>query len=428
MKVTDDGGVATTTTRALTVQNRAPSASVTDSPDPAPIGTPVTFDASASKDPDGSIVKYEWDLDGNGTYETSTGSTPTATKSYSKPAEVQVGVKVTDNEGLTATATQTARIVGTYYGVIKGTPGLLDYWRLGERTGTTFADSVGANNATMTGTVTLGSPGAIPTDPNSSATFPGGGGANAPVDLSGTSQVTLEFWLNWSAYQNNDQLAFELTPNFNANAGGFLVDPNAGELGGKFGVGIGREGSRNNVYFERPSAGVWHHYALVLDSQAPASEQVTPYVDGNPVSYEKLNDGTGAGNFANSTLNFMSRNGSALFGKGGLDEVALYGRALSPAEVAAHYEAAANKAPTASFTADPANVATGLPVSFDASGSTDADGSIVKYEWDLDGNGSYETTTGRPRRRPRPTPKPANTRWDLKSRTTKAGPPPRRGP
>ena len=158
------------------MQNRAPSASVTDSPDPAPIGTPVTFDASGSTDPDGTIVKYEWDLDGNGTYETNTGSTPTATKSYSKPAEVQVGVKVTDNEGLTATATQTARIVGTYYGVIKGTPGLLDYWRLGERTGTTFADSVGANNATMTGTVTLGSPGAIPTDPNSSATFPGGGG------------------------------------------------------------------------------------------------------------------------------------------------------------------------------------------------------------------------------------------------------------
>ena len=59
----------------------------------------------------------------------------------------------------------------------------------------------------------------------------------AAVDLSGTSQLTLEFWLNWSAYANNDDLAFEFTPNFNNNDGGFLVDPNAGELGGKFGSG-----------------------------------------------------------------------------------------------------------------------------------------------------------------------------------------------
>ena len=35
----------------------------------------MTFDASASADPDGTIAKYEWDLDGNGTYETDTGTT-----------------------------------------------------------------------------------------------------------------------------------------------------------------------------------------------------------------------------------------------------------------------------------------------------------------------------------------------------------------
>ncbi len=65
-----------------------------------------------------------------------------------------------------------------------------------------------------------------------------------------------------------------------------------------------------------------------------------PYVDGAPVAYTKLSSGTGAGNFANSTLYFMSRAGSSLFGAGSLDEVAIYNRALSAAEIAAHFKAA----------------------------------------------------------------------------------------
>jgi hypothetical protein len=58
------------------------------------------------------------------------------------------------------------------------------------------------------------------------------------------------------------------------------------------------------------------------------------------VSYTKLNSGTGAGAFANSTLFFMSRNASSLFGRGNLDEVALYNRALTAAEISAHFKAA----------------------------------------------------------------------------------------
>ncbi|MBN9622923.1 MAG: PKD domain-containing protein, partial [Actinobacteria bacterium] len=243
--------------------------------------------------------------------------------------------------------------------------------------------------------MTLGTAGAIGGEPNTAASFDGtSGAARVPLDLSGTSQLTLEFWLNWSAYANNDALAFEFTPNFNNENGGFLVDPNAGELGGKFGVGIGREGSRNTAYFARPSAGTWHHYALVLNTEAPAAQQITPYVDGKPVPFEKPNSGTGAGNFAASNLYFMSRAASALFGKGSLDEVALYNRALSPAEIAAHYEASADAPPTASLVVNPTSVAAGVPVSLDASGSSDPDGTIAKYEWDLDGNGTYETSTG----------------------------------
>ena len=52
--------------------------------------------------------------------------------------------------------------------------------------------------------------------------------------------------------------------------------PNAPQFGGTFGVGIGSGTSRNTVYFERPSAGEWHHYAFVLDTSAPAAQQITP--------------------------------------------------------------------------------------------------------------------------------------------------------
>ena len=54
-------------------------------PNPAVVGQTVTFNGSGSSDPDGTITKYEWDLDGNGTYETNSGTTATTTKAYTRP-------------------------------------------------------------------------------------------------------------------------------------------------------------------------------------------------------------------------------------------------------------------------------------------------------------------------------------------------------
>jgi hypothetical protein len=47
-------------------------------------GASKEFDASPSSDPDGSIVRYEWDLDGNGSYERDTGANPRAGYVYSE--------------------------------------------------------------------------------------------------------------------------------------------------------------------------------------------------------------------------------------------------------------------------------------------------------------------------------------------------------
>ena len=188
-------------------------------------------------------------------------------------------------------------------------PGLVGYWRLGEATGPSLADSKGTRHRQRLGGQRLRPRGRRSLgDPNTALGFDGVDDfGSVPLNLSGTSKATIEFWLKWNAYDNDDDLALELTHNFNQNNGGFIVDPNASQ--GNFGVGIGIADTRNNVFFPRPSAGQWHHYAFVLDATAPAAQQVTPYVDGQPVSYTKTASGTGAGNFANSTLYLMSRGG-----------------------------------------------------------------------------------------------------------------------
>lgn len=74
--------------------------SFTYSPSPAVAGEPVTFDASSSSTKaDGwcplaeGITSYEWDLDGDGTFET---GGVTATHTYATPGNVNVSLRVTD--------------------------------------------------------------------------------------------------------------------------------------------------------------------------------------------------------------------------------------------------------------------------------------------------------------------------------------------
>ncbi len=78
-----------------------PTASITASPNPALVNQSVTFDGSGSTG-DGlgsSIATYMWDLDGNNTFETSTGNNPTVSRSYSSRATITVSLRVTDDDG-----------------------------------------------------------------------------------------------------------------------------------------------------------------------------------------------------------------------------------------------------------------------------------------------------------------------------------------
>ncbi|MDP9353014.1 MAG: PKD domain-containing protein, partial [Chloroflexota bacterium] len=78
------------------VANKAPTASG-GGPYTGNEGTAITFDASLSTSPS-SITKYEWDLDGDGAYDDATGATPS--KTYNEAFEGLIGVRVTNTDNL----------------------------------------------------------------------------------------------------------------------------------------------------------------------------------------------------------------------------------------------------------------------------------------------------------------------------------------
>lgn len=91
------------------VPNQKPIASL-KAPKTAVAGKNVKLDASGSKDPDGSITHYGWDLDGDGSIEVDGGTSPVLTHKFSAGVH-HVAVQVTDNNGRRAYATRTIRVL-----------------------------------------------------------------------------------------------------------------------------------------------------------------------------------------------------------------------------------------------------------------------------------------------------------------------------
>lgn len=86
------------------VSNRDPVASLSASPATVAGGRDVTYDASASSDPEGLQLRYAWDLDGNGSFETAGGTTPTITRAYGGTTTFTARVHVSDPHGASSVA------------------------------------------------------------------------------------------------------------------------------------------------------------------------------------------------------------------------------------------------------------------------------------------------------------------------------------
>jgi len=115
--VTDDDGATDTAVQSVGVGAvlQAPVALFTFAPVAPAVGESVSFNASPSYDPDGVIVSYRWDLDGNGADDA---FTPTINATYNSPGVAMVRLTVIDNDGLSSTSTQAVVITAA-----GGTPG-----------------------------------------------------------------------------------------------------------------------------------------------------------------------------------------------------------------------------------------------------------------------------------------------------------------
>ncbi|MCX7843815.1 MAG: PKD domain-containing protein [Candidatus Bipolaricaulota bacterium] len=108
LRVTDDKGATGTATKTVVVSplvvNQPPVAVFTFSPAVPKVGQTVIFNGTASYDPDGTIVAYQWDLDGDGVPDQ---SGPVVAWAYGAAGAYTVTLTVTDNRGATGSARQT---------------------------------------------------------------------------------------------------------------------------------------------------------------------------------------------------------------------------------------------------------------------------------------------------------------------------------
>ncbi len=106
LTVTDNDGLINTKHINLTILNQQPIASFSESTEIAYVGEPISFNASASYDPDGSIVSYFWDF-GDGTNSTGI----EVSHAFSITGNYTVTLTVTDDDGATDTAQSTKTIL-----------------------------------------------------------------------------------------------------------------------------------------------------------------------------------------------------------------------------------------------------------------------------------------------------------------------------
>ena len=119
LTVTDNRGASNQSTASVIVGDGAklPPRADANGPYNGVIGVPLTLDGSKSTDPDGDITAWDWDFGdgditvmGMGLFPASVGTGPTVDNSYLAGGLYSVILQVTDDDGLSASDSSTARI------------------------------------------------------------------------------------------------------------------------------------------------------------------------------------------------------------------------------------------------------------------------------------------------------------------------------
>ena len=343
--------------------NVAPVADITGSPLSGKAPLQITFDASGSTDSDGSIVEYEWDFDGNGIFEQSTGTTPTVQHVFNTAGTFDVAVRVTDDDGSSDTASM---------------------------------------SETGAGTITILPPNQAPTAAISADT------------TSGPSPLIV----NFSAAASNDsdgtieeyEWDFEGDGTFEFNSGSDATVQHTYNSSGDFDPAVrvtDNDGATDEASLsDTVSGGITVNTPPTADIAADVTSGSLPLqvnfdasgstdVDGTIVNYQWDFEGDGIFEFdsgTNPTAMFIYNSGGSFDPavKVTDDDGATDTESLSENGGS---EILVNNPPTAAISADTLGGPTPLEVNFDASASTDTDGTVVNYEWDFEGDGIYDLDT-----------------------------------
>ncbi|MCK2035589.1 PKD domain-containing protein [Microbacterium sp. SSW1-49] len=221
--------------------------------------------------------------------------------------------------------------------------GATHYWRLGETTGTRFADDVGDAPGSSS-TLTLGANGALTNDGDKAVTSAGGSNPKMTTQdaVDADAAVSVEAWVKTTSSRGGRIVGFGDSAAGTSTAGNtdrVLYLDSSGRA--NFAI---NDGSYRTV-FSRTSIndGQWHHIVGTV-----GSEGMQLFVDGDRVgrdqSYTAPKSHSGYWRIgADQTSGFTNRPTDMAL-SGTIDDVAVYAKALPKSDVQAHYLASGRAA------------------------------------------------------------------------------------
>ena len=271
-------------------------------------------------------------------------------------------------------------------------------WRLDEASGTKAFDRAGSNDVTLNSANTRNIAGALLSESDSATNFPGTTSTSvvqgvSPFWGSGPQTFSLEAWLRTSTSTGGKIIGFGTSNTGRSISNGNdrnLYMNNAGQI--YFGV---RPDMGTRITINSPASyrdNQWHHVVATL-----GSDGMKLYVDGSQVAananVKKAQVYRGYWRIGGDQLSSWPSTHTREAITANLDEIAVYPYALSASRVSAHFAASGrggtvpNNPPNASFTFSTPQP---LSASFNASASSDSDGSITAYNWTF-GDGATGT-------------------------------------
>ena len=306
----------------------APAVTVTEPSANAVVsGTSVVLRATATDDVGVTSVQFRVDGENVGSRDTTSPySVEWSTTDYADGPH-SVSAVGEDGAGNRSTSAPVAVAVANdgratlYRDAVMRTPGLLSYWRLGDAFGLTSAvDVASARHGTYVNGAALGAPGALTRDANTAVRFDGVNDYVALPTVPSSIDFTIEGW------QKLDAGAPALNTLYGGSGAVRLM------LGGSaYYAGVYLDGKEYVFQAGTPAnTGVWVHWALVRTGASFVVYRNGVVVGGR--------SGLPAATSAR-LVGSIGRWASAYPAKATIDEVALYGAALSATEIQAHHAA-----------------------------------------------------------------------------------------